>query len=175
MKQNKQTQEMLDAKIHKAIKEFCDTTKHPVRTEGAFLAFDFLSSHASAYEIYLHKGEYLFLFAKLVHGLKKVPVTKTHPITEGEQYTPKIMELTDWFISQSRTADSIYKTRLKGLTRLIKDQNLPVPETKYQEWARRLAPKHQRVSQITVLPNPDMECPFALASHRTRRGFCDVD
>ena len=175
MNQDKQQQETLDAKIHKAIKEFCDTTKHPVRTEGALLAFDFLSSHASAYEIYLHKSEYLFLFTRLVHGLKTVPATKSHPTTEGEQYTPKIVQLTDWFISQSRTADSIYKTRLKGLTRLIKDRNLPVPEAKHQEWARRLTPKHQRASKIVVLPNPDMECPCALVSHRVHRGFRDVD
>ena len=171
MEQNRQ-QEILDAKMHQAIKAYC--AKRPVRTEEAFLAFDFLSKHVSAYELYLHKGEYLFLFAKLVAGLKKVPAG-SHVRTESEQYAPKIVELTDWFISKRGSADSIYKTRLKGLIALIKTQNLPVSEKKHQEWAQRLAPKRPRASKITILPDPDMECPCVLASHRAHRGFRDVD
>ena len=173
MEQSEQTQKALDAKIHTAIKNYCDTKRHPVRTEKAFLAFDFLRKHASAREVYLHRGEYLFLFSKAVYSLKRTPQTGDDEHNESVQYTPQIVELTDWFVAQRQPADSLYKTRLKGLFRLLKDQNLPVAPEKYEEWSRLLAPKRPPVKNLPLIQAPEItyHCTFDDRARRSR----DID
>lgn len=140
-------QETLDSKIHKTIQDYCDATKHPIRVEQALLAFDFLSKSASKSEIRAHKGEYLFLFRRLISSLPSVPVRKgRHSFkTETEQYTPKIIELTDWFIAQRGREDGLYKNRLKTLLQVMDEKNLPVSAKKRQTWQECLMPK-KRIS-----------------------------
>ncbi len=139
------TQEILDTKIYKTIQEYCNTRKHPVRAEEALLAFDFLSKRASAEEIRAHKGEYLFLFRRLIHSLPCVSGGKGRsPFrTETEQYAPKIIELTDWFIAQRGCKDGPYKTKLKDLLHMIEEKHVPVHTSKWQTWQECLTPKRK--------------------------------
>lgn len=170
-------QEALDSKIHKTIQEYCDINRRPIRVEQALLAFDFLAKSASKSEIKAHKGEYLFLFHRLVSSLKEIPARKMIKgiKTETEQHATKIIELTDWFVAQRGPKDSLYKTRLKNVLRMLDEKNLPVPVKKRQEWQECLIPKNQLPSlkNCKLEKQPEVVYSCAFFGHRVGRRVFD--
>ena len=170
-------QEVLDSKIHKTIQEYCDTNKHPIRMEQALLAFEFLAKSASKSEIKAHKGEYLFLFRRAISTLQRVPERKGQRRfkTEAEQYAPKIIELTDLFISQRGREYGLYKGRLKNLLQTIDEKNLPVPAKKHQAWQECLIPKNQPSLKNLKVEEPETvyRCGFFHRAHKYKH--CEMN
>jgi len=144
MKKNSGTQEALDQKIHTTIKKYCEIDIESIETDKALHAFDVLSKRASSDEIRAHKGEYVFLFSRVIHGLDPVSQDLVRPRqNKSVQIAPKVVGLTDWLIDQKGREDGLYKTRLKKLIQLIKSKNLPISSKKHQEWEKSLAPKRK--------------------------------
>ena len=141
---NKQSE--IDEKIHSEIKKLYYKVPSEIQTEDALSSFEVLSRKASSYELYLHKSEYIHLFTRTIWGLQQ----------SDEKTVGRVIKLTDWFIAQRGRADSLYKGRLKGLVRLMKDKKMPVPPEKYQDWDAQLEPKHPRTCIQPVLMDPDI-------------------
>lgn len=138
-------QAILDDRIHQTIKKCCAVSSTPIKLKVASWAFDFLSKNASPTEIERHKSEYILLFSRMVFSLNK----------ETEAYTPKIVELTDWFFSKLRRTDPVYRSRLKNIVRMMNEKGMPVPQEKKDAWAARLEPLRRRGQPRPILEHPE--------------------